>query len=224
MASSPITSWQIDGEKVQMVGDFIFLGSKISVDNDCSHKIKRQLLLGRKAMTNLDSALKSRNITLLKKLQYSQSYGFSSSHVWMWEWDHQEGWVLKNWCFWIVLERKPLESPLDSMEIKPVNPKGNQSWIFIRRTVAEAEVPILWQRSWCWERLRARGEQGNRGGGGQMSWLDSVGMNLSMLQEIVKDRGAWRAVVHGVSKSWTRLSDWTTTCCVYQWLVLFIVK
>ena len=74
----------------------------------------------------------------------SQSYGFSSSHVWMWELDHKESWVLKNWCFWIVLLEKTLESPLDSTEIKPVNPKGNQSWIFIRRIETESEAPILW--------------------------------------------------------------------------------
>ena len=82
MASSPITSWKIDGETVERVADFIFLGSKIIADGDCSHEIKRHLLLGRKAMTNLDSILKSRDITLLTKV-YSQSYGFSSSHVWM---------------------------------------------------------------------------------------------------------------------------------------------
>ena len=74
----------------------------------------------------------------------SQSYGFSSSHVWMWELDHKESWALKNWCFWIVAWKKTLESPLDCKEIKPVNPKGNQSWIFFGRTDAEAEAPILW--------------------------------------------------------------------------------
>ena len=98
MASGPITSWQIDGEKTQTVTDFIFSGSKITADGDCSHEIKRHLLLGKKAMTNLDSVLKSRDIT-----SYSQSYGFSSSNVWMWELDHKEGWALKNWCFWTVL-------------------------------------------------------------------------------------------------------------------------
>ena len=95
----------------------------------------------------------------------SQSNGFSSSHVWMWELDHKESWALKNWCFWTVVLEKTLESPLDSMEIKPVNPKGNQSWIFIGRTDAEAETPILWppdsknwlieKKPWCWERLKA---------------------------------------------------------------------
>ena len=122
----------------------IFLGSKITADGDCSHEVKRCLLLGRKAMTNLDSILKSRGITLPTKVHISQSYGFSNSHVWMWELDHKEGWVLKNWCFWIVALEKTLESLLDSKETKPVNPKGNQPWIFNRRTGAEAEASILW--------------------------------------------------------------------------------
>ena len=143
MASGPITSWQIDGETMETVRDFIFLGSKITADGDCSHEIKRCFLLGRKTKTNLDSILKSRDITLPTKVCSSQSYGFSSSHVWMWELDYTESWVLKNWCFWTLLE-KTLESPLDCKEIKPVNPKGNQSWIFIGRTDAEAETSILW--------------------------------------------------------------------------------
>ena len=104
----------------------------------------RHLLLGRKAMTNLDSILKSRDVTLPTKVCNSQGYGFSSSHVWMWELDHKEGWMLKNWCFQTVVLDKTLESPLDSKEIKPVNAKGNQSWIFIGRTDFEAEAPILW--------------------------------------------------------------------------------
>ena len=124
---------------MEAVTDFIFLVSKITVDSDCSHEIKRCLLLGRKAVTNLDSILKSRDITFPTNLS-SQSYNFSTSHVWMWELDHKESWALKNWCFWT---QKTLESPLD-YEIKSVNPKGNQSWIFIERTDAEAEAPIHW--------------------------------------------------------------------------------
>ena len=120
-----------------------FLGSKIAVDNDCSHKIKRRLLLGRKVMTNLDGVLKSRGITLSTRVRI-QSYDFSSSHVWMWELDHKEGWALKNWCFWIMLLEKTLERPLDRKEIKAARPKGNQPWIFIGRTDAEAEALILW--------------------------------------------------------------------------------
>ena len=116
MASGLITSWQIDGETMETVADFIFLGSKITADGDCSHEIKRRLLLGRKAMTNLDSILKSRDIT--DKGLYSQSCGFSSCHVWMWEPDYKESWALKNWCFWTVVLEKSLESPFDSKEIK----------------------------------------------------------------------------------------------------------
>ena len=119
-----------------------FLGSKITADGDCSHEIKRRLLLGRKAMTNLDSILKSRDITLLTKLRFFRSYGFSSSHIWMWELDYKENWMLKNLCFWTVVLEKTLESPLDCKVIQPVHPKGNQSWIFIGRT--DAEAPILW--------------------------------------------------------------------------------
>ena len=141
MASSPIISWQTEGIKVETVTDFIFLGSKITADGDCSHKIKRCLLLGRKTMTNLHNILKSRH-HFVNKGPYSQSYVFSSSHVWMWELEHKEGWAPKNWCFQIVLE-KSLESPLDCKEIQPVHPKGIQTWRFIGRTDAEAETPIL---------------------------------------------------------------------------------
>ena len=98
----------------------------------------------KKSLTNLGSILKSRDITLPKKGLYSQSYSFSSSHVWMWELDHKEGWAPKNLCFWTVLLEKTVESPLDCKEIQPVNPKGNKSWIFIGRTDAEVETPVLW--------------------------------------------------------------------------------
>ena len=119
-----------------------FFGSKITADDDCSHETKRHLLLGRKAMTNLDCILKSRHY-FADKDPSSQNYGFSSNHVWGWELDYEESWA-QNWCFWTVVLEKTLESLLDSKEIRPVNPKGNQSWIFIGRTDAEAESPILW--------------------------------------------------------------------------------
>ena len=174
------------GRTVETVTDFIFLGSKNAVDGDCSHKIKRHLFLGRKAMTNLESILKSRDITLLTKLgidkaRYSQSYGFSSSHVWKWELDYEEGWAPKNWCFQIVGLEKTLENALDCKDFKPVDPKGNQPWIFIGRTGAEAEAPILWprdvksrvigKRPWCWERLKAKEEGGGRGWAGYIASL-----------------------------------------------------
>ena len=109
IASSPITSWQINGETVETVTHFIFLGSEITADSE----IKRCLLLGRKPMTHLDSILKSRDITLPNKGSSSQSYGFSSSHVWMWELAHEEGWMPKNQCFWTGESEKTLESPMD---------------------------------------------------------------------------------------------------------------
>ena len=139
MTSGPITSWQTDGETMETVRYFTVLGSKITADGDCNHEIKRCLLLGRKVMTNLDSILKSRDVTLPTKVQATV---FPVSHIWMWELDYKESWTPKNWCFWTVAE-KTLESPLDCKEIKPVNPKGNQTWIFIGRTDAKAETPIL---------------------------------------------------------------------------------
>ena len=122
----------------------VFLGSKITADGYYSHEIKRCLLLGRKAMTNIDSIFESRDIALLMKVLIVKSYGFSNSHVQMWEMDHKEGWAPKNWCFQIVVMEKTLESSLDCKEIKPVSPKRNQSWIFIGRADAEAVAPILW--------------------------------------------------------------------------------
>ena len=144
MASGPIILWQIDGETTETLTDFILGGSNITANADCSHEIKRCLLLGRKAMTNLDSILKRRNRHhFADRGLFSQSYVFSSSHVWMWELDHKKSWAPENWCFWTVVLGKTLESPLDS-KIQPVNPKGNQSWIFIVRTDAEAKTPKLW--------------------------------------------------------------------------------
>ena len=111
----------------------------------------------------------------------SQSYGFSSSHVWMWQLDYKESWELKNWCFWTVVLEKTLESPLDCKKIQPVHLKGNQSWIFIGRTDAEAETPTFatwckelthWKRPWCWERLKAGGEGDDRGWDGGISGWD----------------------------------------------------
>ena len=130
---------------METVSDFIFLGSKITTDGDCSHEIKRRLLHGRKAMTNLDSILKSRDITLPTRVHLVKAMIFQQ------ELDYKESWVLKNWCFWTVLLEKTLESPLDCKEIQPVHPKGDQSWVFIGRTDVEAETLILWPphaKSW----------------------------------------------------------------------------
>ena len=126
-----------------------FWGSKITAEGDCSHEIKRRLLLGRKVMTNLDSILKSRDITLPTKVHLVN--GFSSGHLWIWELDYKESWAPKIWCFWTVVLEKTPERPLDCNEIQPVHPKGDQSWVFIGRTDVEAETPKLWPpdvKSW----------------------------------------------------------------------------
>ena len=142
VSSSPITSWQIDREAMEIETDFIFLGSKITVDGDYNHEIKRCLLLGREAMTNLDSILKKQRHYSAKKGLCSQRYSFSSSHVWMWKLDYKEIWALKNWCFWTMVLEKTLESPLAFKGIQPVNTKENQAWIFVGRT--DTEAPLLW--------------------------------------------------------------------------------
>ena len=116
MASGPITSWQIDGETMETVADFIFLGSKITADGDCSHEIK-MLAPWKKNYDQPRQHIKKQRHYFANKGPTNQSYGFSSSHIWMWELDYRESWMLKNWCFWTVVLEKTLESPLDSQEI-----------------------------------------------------------------------------------------------------------
>ena len=179
MASSPITSWQIDGETVETVTYFILLGSKITAYGDGRHEIKRHLLLGRKTMTNLDSLLRSRDVTLPTKVHVVNTmvfpvvrYGYES-----WTIKKAECWIIDTFKLWFW--GRLLRVPLDYKEIKPVNPKGNQSWIFIGRTDTKAETLIFWppdaknwlieKKLWCWERLKVGGEGDDRGGDGWMA-------------------------------------------------------
>ena len=143
MASGPITSWEIDGERVETVSDFIFLGSKITADGDCSHEIK-MLTPWKESYDQPRWHIQKQRHYFANKSPSSQGYGFSSGHVWIWELDSKESWPPKNWCFWTVVLEKTLESPLDCKEIKPVNPKGNQSWPLIGGTdFQQAEAAVL---------------------------------------------------------------------------------
>ena len=186
------------------------------LQNHCSHEIKRCLLLGRKAMTYLDSTLKSRYY-FANKCPSSQSYGFSSSHVWMWEWDYKESWALKTWCFWTLVLEKTLKSSLYCKEIQTVHPKGNQSWIVFGKTDTEAETSILWatwckeltpwKRPWCCERLKVGGEGDDRGWDGWMAsltqwtwvWVNSRSLWWTGKPGMLQSMGSQR-VVH----------DWAT--------------
>ena len=193
MASSHITSWKIDGETMETVTEFFFFGggSKTIADDYCSLEIKRCLLfVNKKSYDQPRHCIKKQRHCFANKGPSSQSYGFSSGHVWIWDLDSKESRVLKNWCFWTVVLEKTPESPLDSKEFQPVHPKGNQSWIFIGRTDTEAETPIFWPsdakiwlicRLWCWERLKIGGEGDDRGWDSWMAsptqwtwvWVDS---------------------------------------------------
>ena len=157
MASGRITSWQIDGETVETVRDFISCAPKSLQLVTAAIKLKDAYSL-EESYDQPRQHIKKQRYYLANKSPCSQSFGFPSSHVSIWELDYKESWVPQNWCFWTVVLEKTLEGPLDCKEIHPVYPKRDQSWVFIGRTDVEAETPILWEelthlkRPWCWER------------------------------------------------------------------------
>ena len=230
MAFGPITSWQIDGETMETVADFIFWGSRITADSDCSHEIKTCLLLGRKLMTNLNRILKSRDITLSTKVRLVKAMVFPIVVYGCESWtDHKESWAPKNWCFWTVVLEKTLGRPLDSKEIQPVHPRGNQSWIFIGMTDAEAETPILWpsdceelthlKRPWCWKWLNAGGEGDGRRWDGWMAsltrwtwvWVSSRSWRWIGKPGVLQSMGSQRA-----GHDWMTELNWTETWIQYS--------
>ena len=214
MACSPITSWQIDGETIERVRDFILGGGApkslqmvsvaMKLKDVCYDQCRQHIKKQRHYFANKDLS--------------SQGYGFSSGHVWMWELDYKESWASKNLCFWIAV----LKSPSDCKEIYPVYPKGNQSWIFIRRTDTEAETLITlatwyeersyWIRPWCWERLKAGGEEDGRGSDGWMAsptqwtwvWASYGGWWWTGKSGVLQSMWLWR-----VGHDWVTELNWT---------------
>jgi len=175
MALGPITSWQIDGAKTGNSDRLLFSWAPKSLwAVTATMKLKDPCSLEEKLWQIYKSVLNNRGITLPIKSPYSQNYGFSSSHIQMWELDHKEGWGLKNWCFWTVVLEKTFESLSGSKEIKSVNPKGNQPWIFIWRTDAEVEAPTLWPpdvKSWVVEKYPDAGKDWGWEEKARMRWV-----------------------------------------------------
>ena len=220
MASGPITSWQIEGEKLETVTGVIFLGSKITVDDDCSHESKRCLLLGRKAMANLVSVLKCRDISLLTKVRIVKSMVFPvvmyEYESWTKaEWPKKKNDAFKLWC-WRRLLRVPwMARRSNQLILEEINSEYSLEGLLLKLKFQYFDH-LMQRANWLEKTLMLWKVEGKRKRGCQrMRWSDSIrdsmDMALSKLWEIVKDRGAWRAVVHEVTKSWIWLRDWTTT-------------